>query len=191
MRSPLACLLCAVLAACSGSEAGPDSGPMPGPDAGRDGGPAAGLDASALPGADVGLPAGLDAATPGADAGAAGLDAARSSGLDAAHVLTYDAGPSSGTGCTFNSDCPANERCDEDTNFTCTAYPRGTGKTGVDRCNNSNDCETALCVEGWPANAYYCSGPCGTDGGCAGVLPRCVNIAFLGLVCARSPDGGM
>ena len=178
--------LVVALAACSGNAgSSADASTTPG-------------DASAVVGLDAQPPTSFDAALPGeaagvapdactipADAATPGADAALPSdaGLPDASVRDYDAGP---IPCTFNSDCPPSERCDELANFFCTTGPRGTGKSGVDPCGNSNDCDTALCVEGWPAGTYYCSGPCSGDAGCGPKLPRCIYVSFLGDICART-----
>jgi hypothetical protein len=66
---------------------------------------------------------------------------------------------------------------------------RGTGQLGVDTCTDSNDCASALCVEGPVDGTFYCSDECTDDGDCAGQLPRCIDIAFVGRVCARIPPG--
>ncbi|WP_143195196.1 hypothetical protein [Archangium sp. Cb G35] len=104
----------------------------------------------------------------------------------------FDAGsPGGGSGleCTFNSDCPLDERCecDEETGCQCLTGARGTGRAGVDPCVSGNDCESALCVEGW--NSYYCSGPCRVDTDCGPRLPVCSYIFFLGDACVRDPTG--
>lgn len=95
---------------------------------------------------------------------------------------------SSDKACTFNADCPAAERCECSVakGCFCKIGARGTGKSGLDICKDGNDCETALCVEG-PGGAYYCSGPCKSAADCAGKLPLCSNIAFVGQICIRDP----
>ena len=91
--------------------------------------------------------------------------------------------------CSFNSDCPTDERCgcDETTGCFCECGERGTGVNGVDTCSEGNDCESALCVEG-PAGDYYCSGECVDENDCTGALPICSDIAFVGRICIRDPD---
>ena len=129
------------------------------------------------------MPADACGCAPGPDAAAAGLDAYT--------PIAYDAGSSSEAPCSFNSDCPDNERCDELAGFVCTAGPRGTGRTGVDLCNNGNDCAGAVCVEGWPEGTMYCSGPCGDGAGtCGGQLTVCMYVSFVGEICVRNRDGG-
>ncbi|MBI5544827.1 MAG: hypothetical protein HY901_13135 [Deltaproteobacteria bacterium] len=197
-----AAVLSLVFIACSGNDdSTSDSGPRPtdASPAGSDAGD--GIPDTGRPGLDAAQPSGADAAAPQADAGGP-VDAAQSGpdaalgGLDAASPLGYDAGPSSDDPCTFNADCTLlTERCecDEIEGCFCKAGPRGAGRSGVALCNSGNDCETALCIEGWPAGTSYCSGPCtgsGTDGGCGPALPVCSNIAFVGKVCIRDPHGG-
>ena len=207
MRALCAATLALALAfgfvACGGNDSGPDAGaPQPGLDAksfivdacgcgpgdADAPGPDAAMPASdaATPGPDASLP-GLDAAQPGPDAAAPGRDAGTTPGADAFVPMNYDAGP---TPCSFNTDCPPNERCD-DPNFICMIGPRGTGKTGTDQCTNGNDCEGAICAEGWPEGTMYCSGPCGNDAGtCGGQLTVCKDIPFIGVMCIRNLDGG-
>jgi hypothetical protein len=161
------------LAACSGNAASSaDASAMPG-------------DAATVVGLDAQQPLPFDAALPGEDAGVA-PDASSIPADASAPAADAALPPDAGLPCTFNSDCPPNERCDELAGFLCTAGPRGTGQNGVDPCGNSNDCDTALCVEGWPAGTYYCSGPCSGDAGCGPKLPRCIYVSFLGDICART-----
>ena len=91
--------------------------------------------------------------------------------------------------CTFNEDCIDEERCECDLHegCFCRVGPRGEGRSGVDTCEDGNDCETALCVEG-PEDVYYCSGPCSGPEDCGPALPICSNIAFLGQICIRDPE---
>ena len=88
--------------------------------------------------------------------------------------------------CTFNEDCIAEERCecDIEEGCFCRLGPRGTGQSGVDTCDDGNDCETALCVEGHD-DLYYCSGPCEDEDDCGPALPVCADIAFVGRICIR------
>ena len=91
--------------------------------------------------------------------------------------------------CSFNSDCPTDERCgcDETTGCFCECGERGTGVNGVDTCADGNDCASSLCVEG-PGGTYYCSDECADDDGCTGALPICSDIAFVGKICIRDPE---
>ena len=88
--------------------------------------------------------------------------------------------------CTFNRDCPADQRCacDEATGCFCETGARGTGQNGVDTCADGNDCASSLCVEG-DGGAFYCSDECETDDDCGEALPVCADIAFVGRVCIR------
>lgn len=125
------------------------------------------------------VPGGADAATDTADAATDTADAA----VDA---MTADAAP---TACVFNSDCPDEQRC-VDSSGMCELGERGTGVNGVDACESGNDCASAVCVEG-PESAdedFYCSGECEDDDDCTGMLPRCLEVAFLGRICAREPE---
>jgi hypothetical protein len=100
-----------------------------------------------------------------------------------AGVQDEDAGI--GDTCTFNSDCSLNTRCEcEDGLCTCEWGTRGSGRSGIDICQNENHCATALCVEGHK-NIFYCSGPCQNDNDCGPELPLCEKIAFLGPICIR------
>jgi hypothetical protein len=102
---------------------------------------------------------------------------------------TADAGAPQGTDCVFNSECATGLRC-QDPEFTCQPGARGTGQVGVTTCTTGNDCASGVCVEG-PSAAFVCSGPCDTNAQCGGLLPRCVNVALLGKICARTPpDAG-
>jgi hypothetical protein len=164
----------ALLGACDtagssvdGSDAGVDAGVDTGMDAGVDAGTSAGMDA--------GIP---DAAA--ADAGAVDRDATPPSS-DAAE----------GAPCTFNRECAATQRCecDEATGCFCRTGPRGTGLVG-DPCTDGNDCASSVCVEG-PDGAFYCSDECTEGSECSAPLPRCIDVAFLGRICARvPPDAG-
>jgi hypothetical protein len=89
--------------------------------------------------------------------------------------------------CSFNRDCPADERCacDVATGCFCEIGARGTGKSGVDACTTGNDCASSVCVEG-PGGAYVCSGECATNADCGGSLPVCGDIAFVGRICVRA-----
>jgi hypothetical protein len=152
--------------------------------------PDAPVPADPAPAADV-LDAGVTADAP-VDADGAGADVAAddTAAGDAAADAAGDAsGDATGTGaaCTFNSDCPSDQRCecDEMTGCFCRPGVRGTGQSGVDPCTDGNDCQTSLCVEGQGGQSY-CSGPCQTDADCGAQLPSCADIAGLGRICIRS-----
>lgn len=106
-------------------------------------------------------------------------EAAIDGGLDAVEV---------GAACVFNQDCPDGQRCDcgAETGCRCAIGPRGTGKAGVDPCASALDCASGLCVEA--ASGSVCSGPCA--GGCGDKLPRCVDVATIGRICARALPTG-
>lgn len=137
-----------------------------------------------------GDPVGLGDA--GLDAGRvdAGVDAGRADAgsIDDAAVPSADA--AEGAPCSFNGECAADHRCecDEATGCFCRAGARGMGQVGIDTCADGNDCASAVCVEG-PDAAYYCSGECADDADCAGALPMCADIAFVGRICIRQPTG--
>lgn len=116
---------------------------------------------------------------------ACALAACSSSGTDAPVDAGADTAATveSGAPCTFNQDCPDAQRCDCATDACrCAVGPRGKGKAGVDTCTSALDCETGLCVEG--TTGFVCSGPCAA--GCGAKLPRCVDVASLGPICARA-----
>ncbi len=101
-------------------------------------------------------------------------------------VTEVEANPANRDGvCTFNRDCPADQRCGctETDGCACEDGPRGTGVNGVDTCTDGNDCASALCVEG--NDAFYCSDACETDADCGAALPSCTYVSFLGKVCIR------
>jgi hypothetical protein len=90
-----------------------------------------------------------------------------------------------GEACTFNADCARDLRCGcADGVCACEAGPRGCGVNGRDTCGDSNDCATALCVEG-TGGSFFCSGPCAGDDECGAALPVCADIAFVGRICIR------
>ncbi|MFY0584093.1 hypothetical protein ACN28S_66060 [Cystobacter fuscus] len=166
-----------------GHDAGPVGNQMDGgaPDASVDGGDVA--DAGGGTEGDGGSPdASVDAGEP-VDAGAPtdGGDTVPDAGVP---------GGGSRSACTFNSDCPADERCecDESEGCLCLTGPRGTGRSGVDACVSGNDCESSLCAEGW--GGFFCSGPCASNSDCGPQLPLCAYITFIGDMCIRQPDGG-
>lgn len=103
-----------------------------------------------------------------------------------APVLSGDGGP--GATCTFNRDCVVDARCEcsEAAGCACRTGVRGTGTNGIDTCASGNDCASALCVEG-PGSVYYCSDACASDTGCTGMLPMCLDVTFIGKICARTP----
>jgi hypothetical protein len=92
--------------------------------------------------------------------------------------------------CTFNRDCPETHRCecDEETGCFCCVGERGTGRNGIDPCDDGNDCASSLCVEG-NGGIYYCSDECEDNDGCGPNLPACTYIAFVGQICVRDPEG--
>lgn len=168
----------------------PDAGPLDAgvPDAGApDAGPP---DAGPL---DAGEPdaGSVDAGAPDAGPIDAGSPDAGLPEADGGSCVQTPGTPVGGSRlyCTFNSDCPCDERCDcdEAAGCQCLTGPRGTGRSGLDVCVTGNDCESSLCVEGW--SDYYCSGPCDTSADCGPRLPVCSNVAFIGRICIRNPDG--
>lgn len=87
--------------------------------------------------------------------------------------------------CSFNYDCPADQRCEcsEADGCACADGERGTGQNGIDTCETGEDCVSALCVEG--LDASYCSDTCETEADCEEALPVCMNVAFVGRICVR------
>lgn len=86
--------------------------------------------------------------------------------------------------CTFNADCPRDQRCScTDGDCACADGERGTGENGVDTCETGDDCASSLCVEG--ADDFYCSDACVDASDCGPALPVCEDIAFLGRICIR------
>ncbi len=118
---------------------------------------------------------------------AAPVDAAP---LDAQVDAQVDAGMSSGTVCSFNRECPDNERClcDEVTGCACTIGPRGTGVAG-EPCTTGDDCASAVCLEG-PNDDLVCTEECEDETTCPANLPQCLPIAFVGQVCVRQAPPG-
>ncbi len=88
--------------------------------------------------------------------------------------------------CSFNSDCIPTERCECDGECACRIGTRGTGAAGVDMCTDGNDCASSVCAEG-NGGVFYCSGECDTAADCGPELPRCIDVAFVGRICARDP----
>jgi len=119
----------------------------------------------------------------GASSNDLGVDAAVTSDLA---VEAGDLGP--GAECTFNRDCVAEARCGCDLmkGCFCELGARGTGRNGVDTCTDGNGCQSSLCVEG-PGGMSYCSDACTSASMCTGALPRCIDVALLGKICARAP----
>lgn len=89
--------------------------------------------------------------------------------------------------CSFNNDCHLELRCSCDGDCACVEGARGTGRNGVDACEVGEDCATALCVEA--NDGFVCSGPCSVDADCGPGLPLCADIAFVGRICVRDPNG--
>jgi hypothetical protein len=159
-----AALLVLFILACSGASSTPDAGSTGGGAGGGSGGGGGGL-------VDAGVDAGV---------------------VDGGSCVHAPGTPDGGSrfSCTFNRECPCDERCDCDINTGCFCLtgPRGTGKSGIDSCDGGNQCESSLCVEG--NGSYYCSGECTTTAQCASKLPICADVAFIGRICIRNPDGG-
>lgn len=100
----------------------------------------------------------------------------------AAGAATDAAAAEASAACVFNRDCPADQRCDcTPDGCGCVVGARGAGKSGIDPCASALDCESGLCVEA--TAGMVCSGPC--DAGCVDKLPRCVDVAGIGPICAR------
>ena len=127
-----------------------------------------------------------DASGSASEAGAADGSAAGNDGSTGPVDAAFDARGSNAV-CSFNKDCTAAERCecDEATGCFCHLGVRGTGQNGVDKCVTGNDCASALCVEGPVTGVYYCSDECMDAKQCMGALPKCTNIALVGMVCVR------
>ncbi len=113
-------------------------------------------------------------------------DSSADAGVEDAALDAVDGPGEAGASCTFNRDCQLALRCqcDLDAGCACAPGPRGTGQSGVDRCDSGNDCASSVCVEG-PAGVYYCSGECVTSADCTGALPLCSDIALVGRICVR------
>jgi hypothetical protein len=140
-------------------------------------------------GGDVGDAARLDAR----DAETSSVDATTdvvTSDVATSDVATSDVATSdaeTGAPCSFNRECAAADRC-ECIDFDCRCRPgaRGTGKNGVDTCTSGEDCASSICAEGSDGKSY-CSDECTTDASCGPALPRCIDVAGLGRICARVP----
>ena len=141
-------------------------------------------------------------AAPGSEAG--GADSGRESGGDAspgdfdaatttdsadAGVIIVNGPGEAGVECSFNRDCNAVLRCAcvEGQGCVCEPGTRGTGRNGIDPCNDSNACASAVCVEGPPDSGSFCSDECDSSADCTGKLPLCSTIAFVGRICIRTP----
>lgn len=95
-----------------------------------------------------------------------------------------------GAVCGFNHDCKLALRCacDEDTGCKCQPGARGKGKNGVDACVTSDDCASALCIEGPVNGESICSDECEGPDDCTGKLPRCIEVVGIPApVCVREP----
>jgi hypothetical protein len=114
------------------------------------------------------------------------LDAADASDTS---VVIVDGPGMAGEECSFNRDCKAALRCEcvEPDPCTCKAGTRGTGRNGIDACNDGNACASSLCVEGPTGTGSFCSDECKTSADCTGKLPLCSDIAFVGRICIRTP----
>ncbi len=139
----------------------------------------------------------MDAGTQESDGGEdssvadGGEDGSVADGGQADANVEDDANVEGPIACALNSDCAPELRCECNEEVGCFCLPgaRGTGQNGVDTCTGSNDCASALCLEG-PASsdAFYCSDECETDEDCLPNLPICRDIFFVGRVCTRAPD---
>ncbi|MEO7096796.1 MAG: hypothetical protein ABI175_26290 [Polyangiales bacterium] len=128
------------------------------------------------------------------DAGARDVRDTETSSVDVA-VMDAETSPvdvavvdaEAGASCTFNRECPPTDRC-ECIDFDCRCRPgaRGRGKNGVDTCTTGEDCASSLCAEGSDGKSY-CSDECTSDATCGPALPRCIDVAGLGKICARAP----
>ena len=111
---------------------------------------------------------------------------AEASNPDAGEPMPEGNGDAAPQECSFNKECPSDQRCecDENTGCFCMQGARGTGKNGVDTCTTGNDCESSVCVEG-QGDTYYCSDECQTNADCGAALPQCLDVAFVGRICVR------
>ena len=124
------------------------------------------------------------------DDDAAVVDALAPDASDAASGADANGPGNPGDICSFNADCAAALRCEcnESTGCACQPGVRGTGRNGIDPCpgdNGSDDCASALCIEGPDGTGNFCSDQCTTDADCTGMLPQCMDIALVGRVCVR------
>lgn len=129
-------------------------------------------------------------ATDAAPTDAAPTDAAPTDAPAGDAVSPSNPDGGAGATCVFNRDCADGLRCECSETAGCACRPgaRGTGRTGVTVCTSGNDCASSLCVEG-PDARSYCSDECTTAAMCGGMLPRCIEVSFVGRVCARVPPG--
>lgn len=121
--------------------------------------------------------------------GASGDGGAGDAGSHDGAVASGDA--QTGEPCIFNRECIAADRCscDEDSGAcTCQVGARGTGQNGVALCDSGDQCQSSLCAEG--NGAFYCTDECVNGSDCKPTLPLCEDIAFIGRICVRNPDGG-
>lgn len=121
----------------------------------------------------------MDATTPSADA------APDVPPADAApDVPPRDAGPPAA--CSFNRDCPADQRCAcANGDCACAVGARGAGRPG-DPCASGDDCASSVCLDG-PAGTL-CSDACESPRDCPPTLPRCISVGGLGsAICVRDP----
>jgi hypothetical protein len=118
----------------------------------------------------------------------AGADAGSEGGAEDASIV-IDGPGADGAMCSFNRDCHAALRCECDVSAGCACKvgARGTGRNGVDACTSGNACASSVCVEGPPDAGSFCSDECATSSQCAGVLPLCSDVAFVGRICIRTP----
>ncbi len=135
-------------------------------------------------------------ATGGNEAGSDGSTKADGSGADDGATTSADAGGvptiidgpgEAGAECAFNRDCHAALRCEctESAGCACKPGARGTGQNGVSVCSDGNACASSVCTEGPPDSGSFCSDECKTSADCAGQLPVCSDIAFVGRICIR------
>ena len=169
-----------------GSETGGDADADADTDADPDTG--AGADADTDTDPDTGADADADARDGdiGEDADSEGDGEAGPGDADIGHDADWDEDGSL-LECTFNRDCPEDRRCecDELEGCYCRVGERGTGRNGIDTCEDGNDCASSLCVEG-PGGVFYCSDECEDDEDCGPNLPICRDIAYLGRICIRA-----
>lgn len=136
-----------------------------------------------------GVACGPGMSTPDGSSGDAAVTSDTGAGGDAAAQTFGDGGV--GAMCSFNRDCAMGLRCEcsESAGCACAMGARGTGVNGVTRCTSGNDCASSVCVEGPDMNSY-CSDACMTDMNCTGMLPRCIDVSFVGRICVRTPPSG-
>ena len=136
--------------------------------------------------------------TGGNEAGSDGSTKADGSGADDGATTSADGGDGgvptiidgpgeAGAECAFNRDCHVTLRCEctESAGCACKPGARGTGQNGVSACSDGNACASSVCTEGPPDSGSFCSDECKTSADCAGKLPVCSDIAFVGRICIR------